>query len=426
MDNADLTPIVSSRRLHCYAASFGDDVARDLIKLNTPDHGSLLDPWAGSGTGLVQARLMGLHCIGIDIDPVACLISRVALTSYRVDELDQLSAVVLEQTKFIASGLAAHDFDEVSWPLDTRFSLNGFEVIIPPIERVLFWFAPVQRAVLASLAGLARSFTDERLRNIVELAISSSIIRKWPNTISQAMDIDHSRPHRVLRPDLTVESQTEVFRRVFRDVIRNLKAINASPLQHTTGAQVIEGDAGLVLQGLVPASVDYVLTSPPYFNAIDYPRAHKFSQWWLWPERDTLGKENYLGLKHGGKDDSSVIECSTMIPSLIDEMDGLRQSSIASYRALCKYIVGLERVIAQLYKCLMSGGKVTFVVGNNAVRGYLIRVSDVVALLMERSGFASITVEERSIKANRRRYPYGITGFKGLMESEYLVNAIKP
>ena len=217
----------------------------------------------------------------------------------------------------------------------------------------------------------------------------------------------------------------ELFRKVFRDIIRNLKAINASPLQHTTGAQVIEGDAELVLQELDPASIDYVLTSPPYFNAIDYPRAHKFSQWWLWPERDPLGKEHYLGLKHGGKDDSSVNECYTMIPSLIGEMAGLSQVSMPTYRALCKYIVGLGRVIVQLYKCLISGGKVTFVVGNNVVCGHLIPISNVVALLMERCGFASISVEKRSIKANRRRYPYGITGFKGLMESEYLVNAIK-
>lgn len=425
MTSSALSPKIPPMRLHAYAASFGDDLARDLLSSNASEGGCLLDPWAGSGTGLIQARMLGVNCIGIDIDPVACLICNVSLFSFGVDELDELLVHVTRQVNAIEAELSPLCYGEDSWPAAAHYSINGFEGVIPNIDALEFWFAPLQRAILSALVALANSFTDSRYQELVRVAISSSIIRKWPNTISQAMDIDHSRPHRVLRDDLTVSSQIGIFRKVINQVVKRLKSINSQPSNHNFDWKVIEGDATIVLRDLPLNSVDYILSSPPYFNAIDYPRAHKFSQWWLWPNRESLNKNHYLGLSNGGKDTAWVKECIELVPEIANRELSLPNMPGPMHRALCKYIVELNSVVYELSRVLRQGGKATLVIGNNVIRGHVIPIADVLGQLLAQNGFANVKLEPRAIKIDRRRYPYGLTGFKGLMESEYLVEGEK-
>ena len=176
----------------------------------------------------------------------------------------------------------------------------------------------------------------------------------------------------------------------------------------------------------MPDSVDYILTSPPYFNAIDYPRAHKFSQWWLWPDRQPLDNTYYLGLMPGGKNDDEVIACHSIIPEYWEEIDALLEVSPAIHKRLCKYVVELDAVVVQFERLLKKGGKATFVVGDNVIRGHGVRTSKILATMLGRNGLTDIQIEPRTIRAERRRYPYGIAGFKGPMETEYVIHAIRP
>ena len=418
-----LTPPRSLVRLHTYAASFGDDFARDFISTNMRRGENLLDPWAGSATGPVQARMLGINGIGIDIDPIACLIANVSLTPYSIDELDHVLGIVTKELSVLETELSPLDFGPKSWLSGTTFSVNGFRTSIPDNRAIDFWFTPVQRGVLAFLVNMARSMSDPRYQAIVQLAISSSIIRKWPNTISLAMDIDHSRPHRVFRDDITVASQIGIFRKVLRDILIRLKTINAPIQNHFASWQVIEGDTKDSLKRIEPNSIDYVLTSPPYFNAIDYPRAHKFSQWWLWPERPPVARASYLGLSPGIKEQEDVIRCNAILPEYTKEVDAILEISPAIQRNLCKYIVQLNDVVIQFRHLLKKNGKATFVVGNNVIKGRNIPTSEMLATMLERSGLSNVNIESRNIRTDRRRYPYGITGFKGLMTSEYVVKA---
>lgn len=413
----------ASVRLHAYAASFGGDLAGELISQNAKKGGRFLDPWAGSGTGLIQASFLGVNSIGIDIDPIACLIARVSLTPYGVDELETISSKVSERLNLIEAALCELEFSDCTWASGTRFSLAGFDGKVPAGDFIDFWFAPVQRAILCMLVGLAQSFADARHQALLFLAISSSIIRKWPNTISQAMDIDHSRPHRRIRDDLTVTSQSKVFKKAFHEIITRLGRINKLGDEHHSSWEIKQGDTRKELENLNQRSIDYILTSPPYFNAIDYPRAHKFSQWWIWPERQPPSRSSYLGLMPGGNDEEAVQKCRFLVPDYLDELDSLSKISAPTYKSLCKYIVELNEVVVQFPRILKKHGKVTLVVGDNVVRGIRIPISRMLGTMLRNCGLSEVGVTPRLIKHNRRRYPYGISGFKGIMETEYIVSA---
>lgn len=413
-------------RLHAYAASFGDDFARQSISEHMPAGGKLLDPWVGSATGPVQARLLGIGGVGMDIDPVACLIAQVSTTPYALDELDEVAASVHQQLNELEAALSEVELTDDLARAGTSFSFNGWTAAAPPNPAIDFWFAPAHRAVLSLLANLTQSFTEPRRRRLLQLAVSASIIRKWPNTISQARDIDHSRPHRVLRDDVTAASALGIFRKVFREIVARLKTLNGLAQAAPAHWEIIEGDAKDSLRQIKPGSIDYILTSPPYFNAIDYPRSHKFSQWWLWPDSEPLGKANYLGLRAGADDGDAVERCYGLVPECRDRIAGFLNLSPSVHRNLCRYVVELNEVVLQLHRALKESGKASFVVGNNVIKGHNVPTSEMLAAMLGRAGFSDVGLEPRAIRTDRRRYPYGISGFKGLMTSEFVVQATKP
>src|SRR5438046_4905310 len=104
--------------------------------------------------------------------------------------------------------------------------------------------------------------------------MSSALVRSWLNTLSCAMDIDHSRPHRARPKPRTKSENYRLFRRILRQVISALAELTPTDER----AKVIRGDSAMTIAAMPASSVDLVLSSPPYANAIDYPRAHKFSE----------------------------------------------------------------------------------------------------------------------------------------------------
>ncbi|MGC8573983.1 MAG: DNA methyltransferase, partial [Thermoplasmata archaeon] len=69
---------------HDYPARMIPQIPRNLLKLLNIKNGTLFDPYCGSGTTLVEGLLGGLNVVGLDINPLAKLISE-AKTDYSID-----------------------------------------------------------------------------------------------------------------------------------------------------------------------------------------------------------------------------------------------------------------------------------------------------------------------------------------------------
>lgn len=423
MSNIDNYPILKVRKIHTYAASFPDDLARELIISNTKEGERCLDPFIGAATSLLQARLLSRSGTGIDVDPIACLISKVLTTSYTITEINELHKSLIRQVESATSELSKKKFKNTDYLPGTQFAINEFTVSVPNNESLSYWFLPVQRALLAVLVEIAKSYKQE-YKDIVDLAISSSIIHKWPYTISLARDIDHSRPHKVVREGLNIQSQTKIFLGALKRVIRVVVKLDKLTSGTDSEFSILGGDSIDQLNLLEPNSIDYAITSPPYFNAIDYPRAHKFSQWWLWPDKDKLTKQSYIGLKSAYKEKDYIEKCKATIPLHIDSLAALQRVSMPDYLAVCRYIVEMNDVIKGISQVLKKDKKISLVLANNNIKSIELPIVDITCELLQKNGFRSVSTERKTISNDRRRYPFGIKGFKGLMESEFIINAI--
>ena len=417
-------PRLRARRVHAYAASFTDEIANELISSYTKEGEICLDPFSGAATSLIQARLLKRSAIGIDIDPIACLIARVVTTSYSIEDINAVYEKVtgqLAEVKIILEDLFPNSSPDI---VVNSFPFNHSEICVPNDDNISFWFAPIQRALLAALVYISKSINDPKNKRIIDLAISSAIIHKWPYTLSQARDIDHSRPHRVLRDNLTVDSQIQIFYRALNNILRSLRKLNKLSTTNVD-LKVIEDNAVEAINKLEPASIHYVITSPPYFNAIDYPRSHKFSQRWLWPQSGhKFNRKLYIGLKAGKAAPGLAEAMANLIPSNVASISPLEKISRSKYFALCQYVNDLDSIINGIAYVLKPKRNLSFILSNNIIGGAEVPIVDIVIELLRRRGFQAITAEKRKIMPNRRRYPFGIRGFKGLMENEYIINAI--
>lgn len=92
--------------------------------------------------------------------------------------------------------------------------------------------------------------------------------------MSLAIDVSHSRPHKAY--GTVTFMPFEKFLYSVEAVLRGAPFIEEE--KHPR-AIVCKGDARNI--PIRSGTIDYVITSPPYLNAIDYLRGHKFSLVWI-------------------------------------------------------------------------------------------------------------------------------------------------
>lgn len=409
-------------RIHAYAASFGADFARDSLSVFTQEGTTVLDPFVGAGTTALQSLLLNRNAIGIDVDPIASRISRVLTTRFDVDYLAAATESFERQLSAFETLLVANpEIYECLGPGDT-FDIGSQSFLVPAEPAIAFWFDPSHMATLAIAQQLASQESNDLMRQFFEVAISSAIIRKWPNTLSYAMDIDHSRPHKPLAVKAQpVEKQFALLRRIIRQALRSVMNVQSILACVDAAATIYEGDSADKLSELDSESVDFVLTSPPYLNAIDYPRAHKFSQWWLFPGQPPLARSEYLGLRRGMASDSPAL--SSLTPAISELLGRFEDSK--RYRELSRYVIDIASIAQQIYRVARPGASCVFVVADNVLEGKVLPVSEVIAELLSYSGLLDVTTRKRAIKKTRRRYPFGINGFTNTMKDEYVVTGHK-
>ncbi len=363
--------------VHPFPARMAPQLALEALG-DAPEGARILDPMCGSGTVLHAAATHGLTAIGRDVDPLAILMSRVATTKPNPQRVRQAAARCVDRAR--------------------QLELLG-DVSLPAIDRdaealafVRFWFAPQQQRQLRALArALPRG--PGVATNIMRLALSRTIVRKERGA-SLARDVSHSRPHRV-----TDTNEFDVFSAFTTSVERILDAIDIPP---SADVRASLGDARS-LRGIADKSIGAVVTSPPYLNAIDYIRGHRLALIWLGVSLGRLRtiRSSSIGAERGpdeGYDSQRIDELLRNSPSA----DALPGRFAKMFR---RFAGDMDRVAGEITRVLEDSGKVTFVVGNSAIRGVPVDNAGVVSAAAQSHGLVLTQRDERELPENSRYLP---------------------
>ncbi|HEY4347054.1 MAG TPA: DNA methyltransferase [Gaiellaceae bacterium] len=237
-------------RLHPYLGKFIPQLVEELFRRHVKPHGKVLDPFAGSGTTLVQALESGHSATGIDLAAFNCLLMGVKTGAH--------NPFTLEHDLRDALGRFARGEGEAT-------DASGY---------VQQWFAPQAADDLLRFRSLIGSYeNDDVLRIVLARAARSARL-----TTHFDLDFPSNPQHdpywcykhkRECRP---IEKADHFLRRYSLDTLARLKEFGR--VRGRGAIQILHGDSREVDPG---KGFDAVVTSPPYPGLIDYHEQHRYA-----------------------------------------------------------------------------------------------------------------------------------------------------
>ena len=367
---------MAARTIHPFPARMAPEIALDCIpEAMNGTVSKILDPMCGSGTVLSVAVERGHDATGVDLDPLAILMTRVATTPIDTTLCKQLRDQVVDKAAF----------DRSTAPPWTDKETSNFAE---------YWFADHQRQQLAKLSRAIDDIADEPLRAVAQVALSRTIITKAPKA-SLAADTSHSRPHRV-----TNESSYDVFTGFSRAMDDLVRLLGARSIVGTANAH---RDDCRTLHSIETSSVDMVITSPPYLNAIDYMRGHKFALIWLGYSIPELRKIRSISIgAERGLDGPA--EC--LANDLVDQIrrQAMNPSKFPA-AMLTRYAQDLLHFAKQMRRVIRPTGRLIAVVGNSTLRENFVQNDKIFEQALHHNGFTTQETTERPLPENSRYLP---------------------
>jgi DNA modification methylase len=289
-------------RLHPYLGKYIPQLVEELFRRHVPVRGRVLDPFAGSGTTLVQALESGLDSVGVDIAAFNCLLMRA--------KTDAHNPFVLERD--VRDALARYERGEGS--------------VGRPSAYVRSWFAPQARADLLRFRSLLGEYDHADVLRVVlaRAARSARLTAHFDLDFPKAPQIGPYWCHKHKRECRPVEHAEHFVRRYALDTLARLKEF--ARVRSRRGVEVLHGDARALDLG---GPFDAVVTSPPYPGLIDYHEQHRYAY-------ELLGLHDLRALEIGA---AARGTSRGAIDAYVDGVAGVLESCAAALRPRGRVVI---------------------------------------------------------------------------------------
>lgn len=364
--------------LHPYPAMIADDLAVALCTRFIKPGMRVLDPFCGTGRTIVAAAERGADCVGIDINPLAVLVTKAKTTNVNLRTLKQLAA-------------------EMSCP-GCR-SMVRDQLDLEPGRKVT-WFSRRSKEELCEIIGWLKSKRVSRGNKLLLAAILSATAREASYCRQDQWKLHRiqSRKRSALR-----RSPWSIFTRRCKSVLEELVKL---PTLRGTCA-VIQGDArnlkSILTSNDYHKPFDLVITSPPYGDS-----------------HTTVGYGGISGICLGVIKHLELSEISLQNGCAIDRLClGGILSNPADFdfspywhgginnparNRVNQFLIDVEKSCEQIAKVLRPGGRVILVVARRTVSGYRVYLDLFLQSKMRKLGFIMEESYSRSIA--RKNTPY--------------------
>jgi DNA modification methylase len=389
--------------LHPYPARMIPQIAKRLIETYSKNNGVVLDPFCGSGGVLVEAILLNRRSVGIDINPLACLLASVKTTpldpSLLVEEWSHLREDLKEELMAV------------------RFQQHKIDVPIPSDIDISYWFKPYVIEELALIKKHIDKIKDDKLRKFFYVCFSNTVrlvsgTRKGEFKLFRISEEDwkNFKPNVLVTFTKSVNNSISKMGEFFGYI--NRYKIDA-------WADIFEADTRKLFSKDFPTdgneklreeSVDLIVTSPPYGDShttVAYGQFSRLSLIWLGHSKERVLQIDREGL--GGQIKDGDLNSSTLNETLKKIKNKNRALEVKSF------FIDLNESLEKLYIVLSRGGYACFVLGNRTVNRVKIPTDRIIAELGEKIGFKLTTAIYRRIPTKRipwKSSPTNIAGQK--------------
>lgn len=347
--------------IHPYPAKFIPQIPNALIQELSSVGDTIGDIFCGSGTTLVEALTLKRHAVGVDANPLACLISRAKTTAINEDDARQLSEL---KDAIRRLGETLKQNTESSLLPSETFVSDGWR---PQYQKLEFWF---QKDVIEELAEIKRQcllIPPGAARSLALVAFSSIIV-----TVSrQDSDTRYVRREKGILPGETCRKYARALEQAL-----HVAAEFSELVESRFNCTIFEGT--LLELPSIP-KLDLVVCSPPYPNAFSYHLYHMTRMLWLEMDQPKF-KQEEIG---SHRKYSSKSKNAATVETFRDEF---------------------TTILSWLSGNLKIGGFACFVVGDSTLRGERINNANLISGAGQKAGFVEVARLTRTMQATKKSF----------------------
>lgn len=401
--------------IHPYKGKFYPQLAKTLINLSSETNGTVLDPYCGSGTVLLESQLNGMNAVGFDLNPLAALIAK-AKTGIISEDL-------------YAIDLCIHDFLD---DLGEDQSTENDQDIFPEncIDEIRSWFPMPVANCLGWILNRIERVPILSLQQALKVSLSS-IIRKVSQQDPKDLRIRRRKEPIEDAPTLELFKArvSELRRRLREFAMRKVHCPNSIGL-----AKVVEGDSrdwtNFTNENIGIHSLDIMVTSPPYATALPYIDTDRLSILTILgipskvraPLERSLTGSREIQTKERREIEESIetatidtigAEAALNVTKRIYRLNskskvGFRRKNMGAL--LLRYFRDLYATLTSVDNAVKDGGSMFVVIGNNHTKAgdkdtkVIIKNTDYTVEMGERLGWR--LVEEIPITVTKEGYKH--------------------
>lgn len=436
--------------LHNYPAMMVCPISRNIIRMVKelqPVH-ALFDPFAGSGTVLVEGMLSGIETVaGNDINPLALLLTKVKTTPIKHDLLvketdsllsrissrrSELSWALDSIDSYIIDTLGLDVSDKKGWGDEAPKYLEQFceekklDIIVPDFKNLGYWFRPRVILELSIIKTEIEKIQDKDVRDFIFIALSESIrfVSNRRNGEFKMFRMPVAKVH-TFNPDVFNEFKKILIRNIdkMQDFCEALGKENAHPK-----VSVFRNDA-CTLTDAPDDTYDLIITSPPYGDSrttVAYGEYSRLSLQWInlfdLTEKEIMGVDRSL---MGGKKYRNGFEFTLQSPTLRESLERIKDKDVERAGDVYSFYADLDASIKSVAAKTCSGGYQFWVVGNRTVKNELLKTDVIITELAPQYGLTPIFTVDRNIPNKvmpSQNSPTNVSGATGsTMTMEHII-----
>lgn len=350
---------------HRYPAKFLPNLVKKIIEDYTLPTDLVADFFAGCGTTLVEAKVHGRKSIGVDINPVAELITKA--------KINPIEPIKLEKRfdEFIRK------FDEFN---PKSFSKNEIH------DRIDYWFLPEQKYKIAFLYETILSIRDKKVKKFFLVSLSHILknCSKWLQS-STKPQIDPGKiptdPFIAFKAHTKtmIKRNKEFFKQLSKD--KYLKIACEIRLEDARKTSIRSNSVGAII------------TSPPYVTSYEYADIHQLTAYWYEYITDLSGfRKNFIGTFYSLNQNT---ESDTAIAQKV--INDLLEKDKRTAKEVANYFNDMKAVAKEMHRVLKKGGHACLVIGNTTFKNVKIKSAEIFAEMLSKLGFEMVDIIKRSI-----------------------------
>lgn len=351
---------------HRYPAKFLPNLVKKIIEEYTSEGDVIADLFAGCGTTLVESKVHGRESVGVDINPVAELITKVKTTPIKQSILESKYEMILMEIEM--------------------FNPEKFKDINKH-ERIDYWFFTENKEKIAFLYFVISNLkTTKKVKNFFLVALSNILknCSKWLQSSTKPQIDPNKNP-------------SEVFKAFNRQVKSMLKK-NQLFFDKLGEMQYSDIEAKIILEDARKTSIksntiSAVITSPPYVTSYEYADLHQLTGYWFDYMNNLLNfRKNFIGTFYSYG--QNLTSKSKLAQKAINQ---LKDKHLRTAKEVANYFNDMNDVAFEMHRILKDGGKTFIVIGNTTFKNVKILSAEIFAELLEINGFEIEDVIKRSI-----------------------------